>query len=283
MEFNIIGAGRVGKNIAMALAKHQGLILNSICNSNLTSAQKACDELGFGTPVAHLSDLPAVDLTWITCSDDLIGPLAMELAKYPIHKPGSLVAHCSGVLSSAILLPLQQQGCLVASIHPLKSFQPGFMNVAAFSGVYCALEGNESACDWLESLFNALGAHLIHMKPEAKIAYHAAAAMASNYLITLAANSQLLLSQAGIAAEQSHAMVCNLMQNTLHNLQNTLTVAEALTGPIMRGDIKTLQLHQQAIQDPVIKKLYQSAGLATLPLTSLDQEKYQEIAALLNQ
>jgi predicted short-subunit dehydrogenase-like oxidoreductase (DUF2520 family) len=71
------------------------------------------------------------------------------------------------------------------------------------------------------------------------------------------------------------------MQGNLNNLQQTTHIAESLTGPLMRGDHETLALHLRAIEDPVMKQFYKTAGLATLPLTQLSKDKKQVITQLL--
>lgn len=279
MKCNLIGAGRLGKNIALS-TKH--IITSfSICNRNPVSAQKASHELGFGLAVANIEQLPAAEITWISCNDDAIHEVVETLTRHPVLKPGSFVIHCSGALNSNILAPLKAQGCLVGSFHPLKAFKTNYLDPAAFNKVDCILEGDDEVCAWLKQSFMELGANLITIQPEAKTAYHAAACMASNYLITLASCSEALFLQAGIDSQQSRRMMLNLMQGNLHNLQQIESIAESLTGPLVRGDINTISLHLQSIQNSNIKQFYQTAALCTLPLTQLSEEMKQKIHAML--
>lgn len=280
MKCNIIGAGRLGKNIALALSKAQLISLISICNRSLESAQKAHHELGYGQAIDKIEHLPAAEVTWICCNDDAIEDVVATLAQSATLKPGSFVIHCSGVLSSALLAPLKKQGCLVASFHPLKAFKTNYLEPTAFKQVDCVLEGDHEVCAWLKHSFTQLGAHLIAIKPEAKAIYHAAACMASNYLITLASCSEELFLKAGINPQQARRMIIHLMQGNLHNLLQTSSIAESLTGPLARGDVQTIALHLEAIDNPDIKRLYQSAALTTLPLAPLSAEMKQKIINL---
>ena len=168
--------------------------------------------------------------------------------------------HCSGVLSSKILEPLKELGCYTASFHPLKAFKAGYLDAAAFNAVECVIEGDEIACAWLSQSFKALGANIITINPEAKSAYHAAACMASNYLITLALCSEDLFLKSGINPDQARLIIGKLMQGNLNNLIESQLIAQSLTGPLERGDIDTLALHLSAIDNPSIKKLYKAAG-----------------------
>ena len=280
MKCNIIGAGRLGKNIVLALSKAQLISSFAICNRSLESAQKACLELGLGQAIAKIELLPAAEVTWLCCNDDAMSDVVATLAQSQVLKPNSFVIHCSGVLNSDLLKPLKKQGCFVASLHPLKAFKTNYLDSSAFKNLDCVLEGDAEVCEWLTSSFTQLGAQLIAIEPIAKAAYHAAACMASNYLITLAACSEELFLQAGIPPQHSRTMMVTLMQGNLNNLLQTEHIAASLTGPLVRGDVRTLALHLETIENPEIRRLYQSAALSTLSLTSLSEEIKEQIRAL---
>lgn len=280
MYSTIIGAGRLGKNIAVALSHADNRLIHTICNQSLQSAQKACLKIGFGTPVNNIAQLAQCEILMITCPDDSIQSVVKQILHYPIVKPGTIVIHCSGVLDSSILSPLKEQGCYVASFHPLKAFKQDYLDVEAFNQVPCVIEGDEEACRWITTIFQALNAQVIHINPKAKAKYHAAASMASNYLITLAACSEELFFEAGISRALSRQMLCKLMQGNLDNLKQAKPIAETLTGPLMRGDMQSLALHLQTLEKPEMKALYKAAGLATLDFTLLSDEKKQAIREL---
>jgi predicted short-subunit dehydrogenase-like oxidoreductase (DUF2520 family) len=282
MKCNIIGAGRLGKNIALALFNSQIISSFCICNRTYESALKACQELGFGVAVAQISELPQAEITWICSGDDAISSVVEALANQSVLKPGTFIIHSSGVLNSSILAPLKVHGCFIASFHPLKAFKTHYIDKDAFYQVDCVLEGDAPACNWINQSFTALGAYISAIKPENKARYHAAACIASNYLITLASCSEALFLKAGLNKQQSRRMLINLMQGNLTNLQHTERIAESLTGPLIRGDKKTLRLHLDSIENPLIHHLYQAAGLATLPLTNLTEKEKKEIKNLLS-
>ncbi|KTD44884.1 Rossmann-like and DUF2520 domain-containing protein [Legionella quateirensis] len=281
MNYNIIGAGRLGKNLALALSTTQMLTLDSVCNRSFNSAQQACSEIKLGTAVNSLKQLPKTDVTWITCNDDSIESIVYQLIKDSVLKPDSFIIHCSGALNSELLSPLRELGCSVASFHPLKAFKSGYLNSLAFNQIDCVMEGDPAVCEWLHGIFSILGAHVIPIRSDAKIMYHTAATIASNYLITLAHTSEELLLQAGIPQHQARAMICNLMQGNINNLSKTSHIAESLTGPLCRGDIQTMSMHLKAIDNPSIKELYKKAGLATLPLAQLPLENKEIIKKML--
>ena len=281
VRFNIIGAGRLGKNLALALMARGGAQLIAVCNRNINSAVAAVNSLNAGIAVESLAALPAVDITFITTPDDCIASVASVAAA--LRNTSGIVVHCSGVLGSDVLTPLKERGCLIASIHPLRAFRENYLNPNALQDCDCVVEGDEHAVEWLTALFTCLGAQVMPITAMKKNTYHAAAVMASNYLVTLAGCAVDLLIEAGLPEDHAKGMAQRLMQSSLTNLRDTTHVADALTGPLARGDIDTISKHLQAINEPCIDALYRAAGLATLQLTKLDNEALSALRVLLNE
>jgi predicted short-subunit dehydrogenase-like oxidoreductase (DUF2520 family) len=278
-DFNLIGGGRLGTNIARALLTQLKLELLGICNSNLASAHQTREILNAGTAFASVKELPAADLTFITTPDNCIANVADALLLNPAIKPGQVFVHCSGALSSTLLAPLQDRGCHVASLHPFKSFVPN--QTQTFSDCYCTVEGDVTAIERLTTLFGQLGAKVISLHTAHKHLYHAAASMAANYLVTLAASATSLLIDANIAPRQAKHMCEQLMGNTLQNIQGVDEIAQALTGPLMRQDLETIKRHLHAINLPHVEGLYRAAGLATLPLINTSEDTLVTLTSLL--
>lgn len=277
MIFNIIGAGRLGKNVALALVKSGQASLGGVCNQNTVRAELAIRQIGCGIAVECLEDLPAANLTFITTPDDSITRIVRDLVKKKSLSFGSLVVHCSGVLNSDILSPLREQGCHIASFHPLKAFRDGAMQADVFNRCDCVLEGDSEALEILIPMVRLLGANPVTINAEKKASYHAAAVMASNYLVTLAANAVELFLQAGMDAVQAKDIVDHLMQGSLDNIRQSPTMASALTGPLMRGDSATISQHLAALENSQTRTLYEAAAYATLSLTNLSDKNKAEI------
>jgi len=281
MQFNLIGAGRLGKNLAVVLSENSEAKLKTVCNSSLESAAQAVSLIGCGKAVATLKELPAADLTIITTPDDRIALVVNDLLQYKLINPGSIVIHCSGVLSSATLAPLRELSCAVASFHPLKAFPTGMVDKNALIDCHCVLEGDANALAILSDLFKSSGAHLMTINADKKAGYHAAAVIASNYLVTLAATAIELLNNAGIEEIAAHKMITQLMQSSLTNVQKSTKAMHALTGPLARGDMETINYHLQALKGTEMLPFYTAAALATLPLTGLTADKKESITELL--
>ncbi|MBA2710887.1 MAG: DUF2520 domain-containing protein [Tatlockia sp.] len=281
IKFNVIGAGRLGTALALSLIKSGQGQLMAVCNANFNKAKLAVEKIGSGIAVSRISELPAADLTFITTPDDLITQVAKQLASEKILPPHSLVAHCSGVLSTNALSSLKKISCHLASIHPLKAFKSNNDDSFIFNQCDCVIEGDSEAVNIITVLFSDMGARVIPIKPEDKMIYHAAAVMSSNYLVTLAATAIQLFNQAGISKSLAKEITQNLMTSSLNNIKQSEIAADALTGPLQRGDLNTIKKHL-AILPASFRDLYSSAALATLPLTTLSDELKEEIKALMS-
>lgn len=278
MRCNVIGAGRLGKSLIFALKKFKIITLASVCNRNKHHALDITQKLNEGEATDSLDTLLPADITFITTPDDMLPSVVQILSEKKILLKNSMVVHCSGALDSRVLAPLQDIGCAIASIHPAKSFIESQLDENSFDKVFCVLEGDEPATTWLRNAFETMGAEVIEINPENKGLYHTACTMASNYLVTLFACSTALIHTTNIPEKKAKQLVQNLMLGTLENLIHSQQAKDALTGPLMRGDIETLSRHIHDLKSfPIYEKLYRAAGLASLDLTSLTHENQDVI------
>lgn len=278
MRCNVIGAGRLGKSLIFALKKFK--IIHSICvySKNKTSDLTIQKSLQPVKIVSELTQLPPADLTFITTPDEALLSIVDTLANKKILLENSMIIHCSGALSSKILNPLKESGCHLASFHPAKAFHEPCLQKNAFKDVYCLLEGDKTAVNWLEAAFKTMGARIISILPENKALYHTACVIASNYLVTLSACARELMKNSNIPKKEAKAIIQQLMLGTLTNLDKAEEANEALTGPLIRGDMQTLALHLHSLKSfPAYDALYRAAGLASLHLTNLSSEEKTHI------
>ena len=271
MKINIIGAGRLGQHLAASLLELRRAQPLTIYSRSLNSALHAIKTLGAGHAVESVSALPCADITFITAPDDAIEGIVTQLTHNHCILPGQIIAHCSGVLAAEILAPLRERGGLVASLHPLRAFRAHHVHVNAFKDCDCVVEGDPDAVLTLTTLFTEMGAHVIPILASKKATYHAAAVMASNYMVTLASCAMALFHEAGLSEAQAQNITKDLMHSSLTHIRDATHIKHALTGPLARGDIQTVTLHLDAIQSESVNALYRTAGLATLPLTNMDE------------
>jgi predicted short-subunit dehydrogenase-like oxidoreductase (DUF2520 family) len=275
---NIIGAGRLGKTIGRLIAeKGQGTIVG-VCNQTMRSAQDAVDFIGEGRATSTIADLPAADFVLIATGDAMIVECCAELAKH--HNP-TMVAHCSGVLSSSIL-KRADRGWAVGSIHPMRSFADPKISVQEFAGTYCSVDGDDIATKKLFQLFTALGAQCYEVKDDQKGLYHASAIFASNYVVALFDIAARGLERAGLDPKLASQIVLNLMEGTLHNLKVTSSSFKSITGPITRGDEEAVRLHMEALRHTPHADLYRNLAQATLDVAKSPAEVRERITSQLN-
>ncbi|MGB9886931.1 MAG: Rossmann-like and DUF2520 domain-containing protein [Moorellales bacterium] len=262
----IVGAGRVGGAIGLLL-RDKGYPLCGVKNRTPTSTARAAELLGtVGFERAEELSRQA-EVLFITVRDEAIGPVAEEIATAGGFHPRQVVIHTSGSQPAAVLAPAREAGARVLSLHPLQSCptpEQGRQNLpqAVFSA-----EGDPEAYPVAEAIVADIGARLFHIDPAAKPLYHAAACVASNYLVTLLDLAQRLLTEAGLPKEMFPDAVYPLIRGTLENIAK-LGIPEALTGPISRGDAGTVREHLRAMEGklPDLLPLYGLLGWYTVKL-----------------
>jgi predicted short-subunit dehydrogenase-like oxidoreductase (DUF2520 family) len=200
-----------------------------------------------GLQVATGKDATAdADLVLLAVPDGAIAGVAQAL---PI---GPWVAHVSGATSLSALDPHQRR----FSVHPLQTLTRD-RGPEQLDGAWAAVTAESVAAHeratWLAA---TLGLKPFDLADEEKPLYHAGAAMASNFLVTLYRTAAHLL-------EESHAppeALVPLMRRTIEN-------GFALTGPIARGDWSTVEAHLRALHEraPEVEPLYRALAEATRP------------------
>ena len=266
-SFAIVGCGRVGSALAKYLAE-AGYIPAGLASKNLSSAKRVADLMGSVnfTDTAWKVTRKA-DIVFITTPDSTIKEACDGIAVKNGFNSGSVVLHCSATLTSSILLSAKKCGAAIGSMHPLQSFASTEYSHNPFSGIVTSVEGDDKAMDTARLVAADLGSGCITIQTEAKILYHASAVVASNYLVTLLALSLNLIRQAGVPADDAFRSLKPLIDGTLSNIEK-MGVHGALTGPIARGDIQTIENHLLEIgsKTPQLLPLYKILGLYTVEI-----------------
>jgi predicted short-subunit dehydrogenase-like oxidoreductase (DUF2520 family) len=205
----------------------------------------------------------------IAAADDQIAQCCAELARSGRLSADAIVFHCSGALRSMELQPAIKQGAAAASVHPIRSFADPEQIAKDFAGTYCGIEGDPRALDLLGEAFSAIGARMVPIDADFKIVYHSAAVFACNYLATLLDVAQQAYVKSGIPHEAALKLMEPLVRETVDNVFR-LGPAQALTGPIARGDVATAVKQYRAVRawDKRYGALYKRFGKLTAALAA---------------
>lgn len=279
----VIGTGAVGGALVDFFRKSDQYQLLSIWNS---SHGILFDESG--TEMKMQYSLPNADdqigdILFLAVPDDAIGRVAARLASSELNWTKKSVVHCSGNLSSDALKALSDVGCKTASMHLIQTFKRGD-KADRFEGIFISLEGNSKVIKILDDLVKILEAKSVVLTKYQKSILHIAAVFSSNYLVALMYQTEKILNHAEL--KEGISLLEPLIIQTFQNILEKGTV-DALTGPISRGDVNSVQKHLDLIEgDLTSKNLYKMMGRIAIEITSqrkeVPPEKLQQLHDLLN-
>jgi len=224
----VVGGGRMGSALVAAL-RDAGVAVDGPLGRGATGAE--------------------ADVVLLAVPDGDIAAAAAAVA------PGRLVGHLSGATT---LQPLT--GHEAFSLHPLMTVT---REGATFAGAAAAVAGaTPRALATATALARALGLRPVDVADSDRAAYHAAASIASNFLVTLESAAERLAATAGV----DRAALAPLVRATVANWE--AQGAAALTGPIARGDDATVERQRAAIVDrcPEALRLFDALADATRAL-----------------
>lgn len=252
----IIGLGAVGSSLAHALY-HANYRLLALINRSIDAAKRVASETGSPPVWSSPSDVPKDTMLLFICTrEEAIPSVVEELLRSDLDWRKTVVAHVSGREPASVLQPLADRGARTLSFHPLGSFPPG-SRPKAFTGLTIGLEGDSLAVAVGRAIALDLGAAPVEIPEAVKKAYHLAAAITSNFLVTLLGDVERLLAAADLPAGLTHS----LARDTLENLRAT-SPERALTGPIVRADEEGLEEQVRTLTEIAPDLLARFASLA---------------------
>lgn len=219
----VVGAGRLGTALCAAL-REAGLDVEGPAGRG--EVPRGCDAIVLCVPDAEIPAAAAV-----------------------VAGAAPLTGHTSGATR---LDALAVSGGGAFGLHPLQTFvSQGEASpaLAAFAGAGCAVAGSTpEALAFAAGLARTLGMTPFEIDDAGRAAYHAAASVASNFLVTLQAAAERIAAGTGLEPEEARALLVPLVRRTLENVA-ALGPGRALTGPVARGDEATVEAQRQAVED----------------------------------
>src|SRR5687767_5440858 len=211
---SIIGIGRVGGALALALSK-ANYELDYLIHRDPAVAETIAAQLPGNPRLASFESFPQItsDIVIISTPDPEISATANRLAGH-LEKP-AIVFHTSGSLASEILGELVAIGCSTGSMHPLVSISEAVSGSANFSNAFFCLEGDDTAVTAADSIVKALGGRPFTIASEHKPLYHAAAVTACGHLVALIDIAIEMLSKCGIDQPTAKQVLLPLIVSTI--------------------------------------------------------------------
>jgi predicted short-subunit dehydrogenase-like oxidoreductase (DUF2520 family) len=253
----IVGAGAVGTALGVALSR-AGWPVAAVASRDRGRRehfrQLVEGSRGFAEANALLDE---VELIILAVPDDALPRVAGSLRLYG----GQALVHTSGALGAEVLSPAMAAGTQIGAFHPLVAFADTERAVAALHGATVAIEGDDQLAALLADMAEAIGAQPVRLARGSKAAYHAAAVLAAGGFVALLDAIAELGRVAGLDEAGSLAIYGPLIEQTLGNAR-ALGIRSALTGPITRGDVGTLDAHLAALRAhaPGVLDLYRAAA-----------------------
>jgi predicted short-subunit dehydrogenase-like oxidoreductase (DUF2520 family) len=263
-KISIIGCGGVGRALGRALHQN-GWRIAALASRTKTSAKAAREFVGDGVVSSAVGAAQSGDIVFITTPDSVIESVCAGLAEGEAFRGGQVVLHCSGGLTSEALAKARSLGASIGSLHPLQSFAGRDQASPGLSGIAFTFEGQVAARNAAAKMVHSLDARLYVITADVKSLYHAASVMASNYVVALADMAATLVSQCRIPSKEALPALMPLIHGTVSNLEQ-LGLPDALTGPIARGDLVTVEKHTEALREtaPEMLAVYCHLGLRTV-------------------
>ena len=282
-KVGIVGAGKLGGSLARALCE-AGVKVVAITDRVIARAISKAEKCGDETCAVPMVALPN-DLTMliIAVSDDAILKVANFVARLDKVNQDCVVAHTSGVLSSFVLSNLKPKTKLIASFYPVQTFSGSEDDWQRLFGIAYGLEGNSEAVIRLHDVVKKLHGNIVEIPVDKKELYHLSCIMASNFLVALQAAATKVMSRIGIDNEEGFSQLEPLIYATLDNIRH-MGHSKALTGPIVRRDIGTIERHLKALSTsfPDLVPLYLLLSLLEIDLILDNNHKDKKLSEIEN-
>lgn len=280
MNIGFIGAGKVGCAFGRYLHAND-FEVSGYLSKTYESAQRGAKAIN-GVVYNTIEELiKSCSIVFITTPDDVIEDIAIHINKNIKISTGQVFVHMSGALSSEVLKPIKEEGGLVYSLHPLQAFadiESAFKNL---KNTVFSIEGDKEKISMVSSLVRDCGNECIEIKKEHKAIYHASACVVSNYLVTLLNYGFKYYEVIGQNEDIAIKSLFPLIEGTIKNIKE-LGTYKALTGPIARGDVKTVKKHLKSLKEhaPELARLYKILGLETINIAEMGKTNNDSIEKL---
>ncbi|MCA0453294.1 MAG: DUF2520 domain-containing protein [Chloroflexi bacterium] len=264
-SLGFVGAGKVGTTLARLLHE-RGYDVGYVYSRHSPHAQGLANGVEARVAASVREVALYCDLVFLTVADDAVQSVATGIHDVPLAGKG--VVHTSGMHDAALLHALADQGAMIGCLHPAFPFATVEDSVLRLPGSTFAVQASDKLLrEWLDDIVRALSGQVIYIAEGKKALYHSALVFASNYGVTLYAIAQRLLGVTGASSAAADKALNALVTGMVRNIE-AQGIPNALTGPLLRGDVNTITAHLEALrgEDTQLQDLYMRLAEQTLPL-----------------
>ena len=282
----IMGAGVVGTALAARLTR-AGVPVAGLHGRQAELSDASSAISGVLSSTGEIPEiLTSSDVVIISVRDERIHEVVDRLVKEKRLTKDQVLLHTSGANASGDILGAARPHVrALGTLHPLVSFADPRLAAEGLRTVAFGIEGDPPARRVAQKLVGLMGARSVVIGSADLPVYHAGAVMVSNYVVALADLGRTLLMNAGVPADQALPALIPLMTSVVQNLAQ-VGLPGALTGPIERGDVSTVERHLAALMDraPEMLDLYRIARREVLRIAvskgPLDSDAVAKMQAL---
>ncbi len=236
MQIGFIGLGRAGFNLAryFKLMGHDVLGYDPHVTDEI---YREAERMGI-----HLSSqkerVHRVQMLFLAVPDDAVVPVIESVEDFG---QVSYIAHVSGVLDISALdkAPAHIERF---ALHPMGAFSSPIDDLDKFKTIHFGFEGNQDTYELIQSTFPEIEDRLHHIASKDKAHYHLSAVWASNLILNVLEQAKSGYTSIGIDEVDARRIVYALADTAINNYRDK-GLLDALTGPVARGDVGTVEHH----------------------------------------
>ncbi len=243
----LIGEGRLGRTILRSLGKRVVAIVRKSVPRDL-EARTTGDEV-IRIEMAGLHSVVEAETMWLAVPDRVIPEVVDKLVEIGIPAALSLVVHSSGALGVEVLNPLESNSCKVAALHPNLVLDG---NSPFPADTIWGITQRSLSIDRVRRLLGVDSHRFLPIGNRHRPIYHAAATLVANYPLLLAEHAAGLYRTTGVDALDARAIIAGYLRSVAEKVESAntdLSLLDALTGPVARGDAETLDLQLESIEE----------------------------------
>lgn len=242
MDLVLIGAGRVGTAVA-TLLQQRGHRVVGVNSRSVHTARRASDLLG--APVFDLGLMPAADVALLGVPEVALENLAAEVGGL---RRTAIVCHFAGAVGIAPLRAATGEGLFAAALHPVQTCPDIDTALRLLPGSAWGITASPEITAWARNLVtDDLHGFPVDVAEEDRALWHAAAVTTANGTAALMAVAEEVLGRIGVA--NPARVLGPLAAGTVAAAAVRESAGEALTGPVVRGEVDTVAAHVRAFRD----------------------------------